>query len=125
MGMLLGIPNSGYITLDDTAQYGYTFTTELDKHDIRTKGGKLFTYITPSSKFKKFSIPATFVSSSDRSIVNSFFESGANLRFIEDDTFANSFHNVRIVGVEDPFQKFVKPYFRQLYEGTIVLETYE
>ena len=125
MAMLLGIPNSGYITLDDTAQYGYEFNTRLDKKDIRTKGGKLFTYITPTSKFNQFTIPATYVSSSDRSVVNSFFESGADLRFIEDDTFANSFYKVRIVGVEDPFNQFVKPYFRQLYVGTITLETYE
>ena len=63
--------------------------------------------------------------SRSRRVVNSFFESGADLRFIEDDTFANSFYKVRIVGVEDPFNQFVKPYFRQLYVGTITLETYE
>ena len=91
MAMLLGIPNSGYITLDEVAGYDYRFTNNLDKKDIRTKGGKLFTYITPASKYQTFTIPATYVTSSDRSIVNSFFETGADLRFIEDDTFANSF----------------------------------
>ena len=65
MAMLIGIPNSGYITLDEVAGYGYTFNKILDKKDIRTKGGKLFTYITPASSFRRFKIPMTFVASSD------------------------------------------------------------
>ena len=51
MAMLLGVPNSSYINLTDLAGYGYTFSTNYDKQDIRTKGGKLFTYITPSSTY--------------------------------------------------------------------------
>ena len=122
MSMLLGLPNSGYVTLDDTAQYGYEFSRVLDKKDIRTTGGKLFTYIVPDGQFRRFTIPATFVNSSDRSVINSFFVTGTDIRFIEDDTFANSFFTVRIVGIEEPFQNYVKPYFRQLYQGTITLE---
>ena len=123
MAMLIGIPNSGYITLDEVAGYGYTFNRILDKKDIRTKGGSLFTYITPASGYRSFSIPMTLVASSDVSIVNSFFETGADLRFIEDDTFPNSFYSVRITGVQEPFNKFVQPYFRQFYSGTLTFET--
>jgi hypothetical protein len=123
MAMLIGIPNSSYITLDDIAGYGYQFEKEFDKKDIRTKGGALFTYVTPASKYHKFTLPLTYVSSSDVSLINSYFETGTDLRFIEDDTFANSFFEVRITGMTAPFTKFMQPYFRQLYAGTITLET--
>ena len=83
MSMLLGLPNSGYVTLDDTAQYGYEFSRVLDKKDIRTTGGKLFTYIVPDGQFRRFTIPATFVNSSDRSVINSFFVTGTDIRFID------------------------------------------
>ena len=123
MAMLLGIPNSSYITLDNIVGYGYEFQRNLDKRDIRTKGGKLFTYITPASTFRRFEIPTTFVTSSDVSIVNSWFSTGTDLRFIEDDTYANSYFDVRIVGTSEPYNKFIAPYFRQFYSGEIVIET--
>jgi hypothetical protein len=123
MAMLLGVPNSSYITLDEVAGYGYQFDTSFDKKDIRTKGGSLFTYITPASKFQTFTLPMTYVASSDVSLINSYFATATDLRFIEDDTFPNSFYTVRITGMTAPFNKFLKPYFRQFYAGTITLET--
>ena len=123
MAMLLGVQNSSYIDLTDIAGYGYTFDKTFDKKDIRTKGGKLFTYITPASTFRRFKIPTTFVTSSDVSIVNSWFSTGTNLRFIEDDTYPNSYFDVRIVGTSEPYNKFIQPYFRQFYSGEIVIET--
>jgi len=57
------------------------------------------------------------------SIVNSWFSTGTNLRFIEDDTYANSYFDVRIVGTSEPYNKFIAPYFRQFYSGEIVIET--
>jgi hypothetical protein len=125
MAMLLGVPNSSYVNLTDLAGYGYTFTKEMDKKDIRTKGGKLFTYITPSSTFREFKIPTTFATSATVSQISSWFSTGTNLRFIEDDTFANSYYNVRIVGTTEPYQKYISPYFRQFYSGEIVIQTYE
>jgi hypothetical protein len=117
MAMLLGVPNSSYITLSDHAGYGYRFGATVDKKDIRTKGGKLFTYITPASTFREFKIPLSFVNSND--------VTGTDLRFIEDDTFANSFYNVRILGVKEPFVSYNEPYFRQKYAGEVLLQTYE
>ena len=125
MAILLGVPNSSYITITDHASYGYRFGAQLDKKDIRTKGGKLFTYITPASTFRRFKIPMTYVESSDVSLINSYFTTATNLRYIEDDTFPNSFYNVRIVGVAELFTSFQKPYFRQKYAGEITIETYE
>ena len=123
MAQLLGLPNSAYLTIGESATYGYTFERTFDKKDIRTKGGKLFTYITPASSFRRFKIPMTFVASSDVSIINSYFSTGTNLRYIEDDTFPNSFYEVRIVGVTEPFTQFIKTYFRQHYAGEVIIET--
>jgi hypothetical protein len=125
MAMLLGVPNSSYVNLTDLAGYGYTFSTNYDKQDIRTKGGKLFTYITPSSTFKEFKIPTTFATSATVSQISSWFSTGTDLRFIEDDTFANSYYKVRIIGKTEPYEKFIQPYFRQFYSGQIILQTYE
>ena len=121
--MLLGVPNSSYIVIGDNAGYGYKFENQLDKYDIRTKGGELYTYVLPQSTFQKFEIPMTFVTSTKRAQVNSWFITATDLRFIEDDGFPNSYYSVRIVGKKDSFTKFVEPYFRQYYEGKIVIET--
>ena len=121
--ILLGVANSSYITLTTYATYGYTFTQELDKVDIRTKGGTLFSYITPASTYQTFKIPMNFVNSSDRSQINSWFTTATDLRYIEDDDFPNSYYMVRITGKRDPFIKFPIPFFRQYYEGEIVIET--
>ena len=123
MSILLGVPNSSYIALDTMADYGYNFTENQDKYDLRTKGGKLFSYVTPAGKFNTFRIPLRFVNSSDRSLINSWFSTATDLRFIEDNTFATSYYTVRITGKTDPLNKFVEPYFRQFYDGELVLET--
>ena len=100
--ILLGVANSSYVTLTNYAGYGYSFTENLDKQDIRTKGGTLYTYITPSSTYNTFKIPLSFVNSSDRSQIKSWFSTATDLRFIEDDSFPNSFYTVRIMGKKDP-----------------------
>ena len=38
--VLLGIPNSSYIIFSDITGYGYNFSHNVDKKDMRTKGGK-------------------------------------------------------------------------------------
>jgi len=121
--VLLGVANSSYVIITNETQYGYKFQKTLDKYDLRTKGGTLYTYITPAGTHTKWNIPMTFVNSSKRSQINSWFETGTDLRFIEDDSFANSYYTVRITGRVEPFTRFVKPYFRQYYEGEIVIET--
>ena len=113
--VLLGIPNSSYIIFSDIAGYGYNFIHNVDKKDMRTKGGKLFTYVTATGNFTRFSLPTTYVSSSDVSIINSWF--------IESDDFPNSYYTVRITGKVQPFTSFNKPYFRQFYKGSVVIET--
>ena len=121
--VLLGIPNSSYIIFSDIAGYGYNFIHNVDKKDMRTKGGKLFTYVTATGNFTRFSLPTTYVSSSDVSIINSWFSTDTDLRFIESDDFPNSYYTVRITGKVQPFTSFNKPYFRQFYKGSVVIET--
>jgi len=121
--ILLGVPNSSYVTLTDEAGYGYNFSTQLNKKDLRTRTGKLYTYITPASTYQQFKIPLTYVASSTVSQINSWFETATDLRYIEDDSFPNSYYSVRIVGTTSPMTMFNKPYFRTYYSGEIVLET--
>ena len=121
--ILLGIPNSGYIVLSDLAGYSYSFNHTIDKKEIRTKGGTLFTYVTADGNFSKFTLPLTYVGSSDVSIINSWFNTATNLRYIEDNAFPNSYYTVRTTGKDEPFRGFNKPYFRQFYKGSVVIET--
>ena len=117
--MKLGI-QAAFINL--TADYNYKFAQQIDRQDIRTKQGGLYTYIEQGT-FIKFKIPSSWVTSSDRSLVNSWWSAGTTLRLLENDDFPSSYYLVRIVSVEEPFQTFTKPYFQQYYEGEIILET--
>jgi|TARA_R110002020_G_scaffold225039_1_gene435047 hypothetical protein len=121
--VLLGVANSSYITFSNITGYEYNFTHNVDKKDMRTKGGTLFTYVTATGNFSRFRLPTTFVSSSDVSIINSWFSTATDLRFIESDDFPNSYYTVRITGAVEPFTSFNKPYFRQYYKGSVVIET--
>lgn len=117
--MQLG-PVSSYITL--LPDYNFTEALTLtEREDIRTKSGALFTYIKGSHR--KFNIPETWVSSLSRSLVNSWWETGQDLRFIPNNDFVSSFHTVRIMGDEEPYQSFIQPYFNTYWAGEIVLET--
>lgn len=113
-------PVGSYINLFLT--YDYNFTRTIDRVDMRTQGGALYTYLG-SQRFRKFTLPLTWVNSSDRALVNSWWESGANLRFIEDSTYTGSYYDVRITGNEEPFTKYKEPYFQVYFDGQIVLET--
>lgn len=98
------------------------------RQDLRTKEGTLYTYIEPG-RFTEFSLPWSWVSSSDRSLVNSWFSAGVALQLVLNSQFPSSFHDVRIVGAEEPLQSFKEPYgpgdssVDVFYEGRIALET--
>lgn len=118
--MQLG-PVGSLITV--TPDYDYQFAeTQVARADIRTRNGTLYSFIE-SGEFTKFSLPISWVSSFDRSLVNSWWKTGTDLRLVENSDSPSSFFNVRVVGNEEPFQTFVRPYFQQFYEGEIELET--
>ena len=108
-----------YIELPTT--YEYSATENLTRKDVRTKAGNLYSYIEPGS-FRRFTLPLMHVNSAERSLINSWWATGSELRFVEDSTYPFSFSNVRIVGESEPLTKFMRPYNNE-YEGELVLET--
>ena len=107
--------------IDLPAQYDYRAGEVLDRRDARALHGALTTYIEPTG-FRRFTIPLTHVTSLERSLINSWWSSGSELRFVEDNTYPFSFTAVRLVGDNTPVTKVVQPYADQ-YSGEIVLET--
>ena len=115
-------PVGSYVTLTGKIGYDYRFAEGIDRKDMRTKGGQLYTYIQNGS-WTTLKLPASWISSSDRSLINSWWKTATNLLFFEDSDQSSTFFNVRIMGIQEPFQSFVKPYFRTYYAGEIILET--
>ena len=102
--------------------WDYERVTARNRTDDRTRAGALYTTLNPGG-FTRFRLPLSWVSSLDRSIVTSWWKSGAELLYAEDDTFPFSCHNVRIMGLEEPFQTSMEPHYQAYYAGEIVLET--
>ena len=94
----------------------------LDRSHQRTVDGTLHTY-TGSFSGTRFEIPLTWLSSAYAADVTSWWETGADLRFYEDDSYPASFHAVRIVGDQSPFQQYQRPYPDQYLTGKITLVT--
>lgn len=114
------IPMSPQVTFLPT--YGYKRAKNIQRSDHRTIGGGLYTYIEKGN-FTQFKVPMTFVNSEQYGLINSWWRSGATLRWAEDDAYPDSYHTVKIVSKEDPFQTFQAPHFQVYYEGEIVMET--
>ena len=110
----------GYAQL--TPEWDYERVTTRNRTDDRTRAGALYTTINPGG-FTRFRLPLSWVSSLDRSIVTSWWKSGAELMYAEDDDFPFSYHSVRIMGIEEPFQTSMEPHYQAYYAGEIVLET--
>ncbi len=120
MGVMQLGPTGSYINL--SPEYDFREIKTLQRADIRTKEGSLFTYIY-NGRHTEFKIPESWVNSSQRSLVNSWWETATNLEFIRDSDFPSSLENVRIMENKEPYQKFIRPYFKIFYEGRITLET--
>lgn len=120
-------PVNSLITL--TPNFGFEQAlTLVNRQDQRVKEGQLYTY-TDNGVYRRFTLPWSWVSSSERSLVNSWWGSGQDLRFLMDSSFSGSFFTVRIMEVEEPLQGFVRPYGigesggAPLYQGELILET--
>ena len=104
--------------------YSYTFTKVKDHVDNRTLSGKMYSYTF--STYDEFEIPESWVSSENRVYVNSLWLSNTNLEFYTDyNIYPNSYYNVRITNTEEPYPNFIKPYFKEFFEGTLNLGTYD
>lgn len=113
-------PANSYITISPTYQFDQA--KNKDNQDVRTKAGALYSY-RGAGEFTKYTIPITWVTSSDRSLVNSWWETATDLRLLLDSDFPSSFQTVRITGKKEPFTKFVRPYFQVHYRGKMIVET--
>jgi len=100
--------------------YGFSNTKVLGKVDVRAKTGALFSYIQGS--FTRVVLPETWVTSSNRTHINSWWESKTDLEFFEGGG-SSSFLTVRITGDTEPYPSFVEPYFQEFYIGELILET--
>lgn len=108
--------------LDINPGYDSEFVKVIPRVDNRTFTGALKTYIGKGS-IKRWRYPLTWVDSMSRGLINSWWETGASLTLVEDSTSTNSGIPVKIMGVEEPFTSFEKPYQGVYYRGEIILET--
>jgi len=103
--------------------YDYAFPLTKEQIQNRTLSGKLYSYTFFT--YNKFEIPESWVNSENRTTINSFWQTNANLEFYTDyNSYPNSYYDVRITNDEEPYPQFVKPYFNQFFRGTLKLEEY-
>lgn len=114
---------SNYVlgNIDLKPNYDYRFAIRQNRNEIRTKSGQLYTYAKKTHK--RFILPESAVDSEHVNKIRSWQSSGTTIKFYKGILESGNFDLVRVVGKDDPFAKFYKPYHPLLYEGTIVIET--
>lgn len=104
-----------------------TFTPEWDferndkkvENIHRGRSGRSWVYKWGSYSAWKFS--ASFISSRDMSVVNSWWSTNSELKLME--SGVSGVYSVRLMNKDYPIGQYVKPY-TTLFKGTIELETY-
>ena len=112
----------GSYTVELSPSFAYERVKQVERAHHRSRAGALHTYLTPGG-FTRFKLPLTWVGSADRDTVTSWWKTGADLSYTEETAEPFSYHSVRVVGVEEPFQSFVEPYYQTYYAGEVILET--
>jgi len=114
-----------------TFQLGPTSATAIDifpEFDFKNNRKKIETshrlqnadrYVYKTGAYDKFQYKVMYVSSSDMSLVNSWWESNTELLFWIDSAVSS----VMLVGDAKPIDQYQKPY-TDLFHGTIKLEGY-
>lgn len=121
MGNIQLGPVGSYITVNPT--YESEFIDILsNRQDLRTRAGNLYSYIEGAS-YRQITLPLQWIDATNRSLINSWWKSGSNLRFIENSDAPSSYHTVRITNEEEPLTSYVAPYFQQYWQGELVMET--
>ena len=120
---------------------GYEFAKNISRSHLRTKQGNLYSYTDPSCLQIEVKFKTSWVTSSDRSLVNSWWENISLLRFFETSSYqiadgtyladgsiladggdVRMIHG-KLIDVSEPFQKFINPYSQIFYDGQIILST--
>jgi hypothetical protein len=117
--MRLEVVSGTGVTLEPT--FDYRFNEVQEKSINRTITGVLGTFVN-SPGFTRFEVPISFISSSDRAVVNSWYNSTSTLQFSEDQGVSDV-TTVRIMGEVEPFPQYADPYEFIEYAGMLVLES--
>jgi len=102
--------------------YGYKNKRTLDRILSRGIDGDLRVYTGPG-EHRRISAPVSWVSSADASVINSWWQTGTSLRFIENDNYTNSYQNVRIIGNKQPLDQHQYMHYGEYLTGTLIMET--
>lgn len=105
--------------LDVAPQYDYTEADKKVESRHRTRSGNEYVYRFGGYEHIKMSV--MFVNSAFKSIVNSWWDSNADLLWMEEGGI--EVHSVHLVNKELPIGKPVKPYTDQ-FRGKIELGSY-
>lgn len=114
---------SGFYLTDGTStfsfspEFGYKNDGLKDHNEKRAKTGKRYTYTF--NAIEAWKIPIMYVSDSDASLVNGWWEDDTILSIAGD--ILTGVFTVQISGKKKPFPGLIKPYDDQ-YKGTISLE---
>ena len=98
-------------------EFGYKFRQKKVEERKRTWSSDEFIY--NYSAYKMFDVPVSFVNSSFKAVVNSWWGANTILQWYEVGTTDVS--TVRVVGNQTPIDQLIKPY-DDLFKGTIKLE---
>ena len=120
MNFLLGIASGDAITIYPVHEK-YKNILQHTRSEARGKTGKHFEY--KWGDWRKLGMDLQYVTPSDVSIINSWWDSRAELLLFIESSTATEVHSVMIMNEETPLAGFVKPY-DDLYMGTLKLETY-
>ena len=113
------------ITSVDAIQFypdwDYSNGNTMTKSEHRTRSGNLYQY--KWNDYNKITFKTTWVNSSTKSIVNSWWSSQSQLVWFVNDGSTVDVTSVMILNKDTPFLQNVKPY-SEYWQGTIELEEY-
>jgi hypothetical protein len=115
----LGISSATAIQL--YPEYDYKDTGKIIETRHRTQGGNLYQY--KWSDYDSFNFSLNYVSEANASIINSLWESRAELLFFVTSSTATDVYSVMLMNNEKPLTGFNKPY-DTYRKGKLILETY-
>lgn len=113
----LGISSVDAITL--YPEYNLDINTSQERTDHRAKDGTLYQYRW--SQYRTYDLDLQWVPSSDAALVNSWFESNADLIFFINSGGSTAATAVRIMNDTRPFSELNAPY-TDYYQGALSLE---
>lgn len=95
--------------------------TKQNRHDHRTKGGKLYSYTW--GDYERFEIPVDYVPNSKASIVNSWWSTDALIYFKIYSGGVWEVNSCHLMNDSAPLPSFVRPY-TNYRKGNLILETF-